>query len=107
MIILVELKHSKTMNIKSCIMKIKKRLRTPPQREIGNKRFNYHSPQWKVIRERVLIRDKYTCVKCGHMANTVDHIIPVKQRPMLALDMDNLQSMCESCHNSKSASERG
>ena len=29
-----------------------------------------------------------------------DHIIPVKERPDLAFDFDNVMPLCETCHNS-------
>jgi len=86
-------------------MNIRKRIRTKPAREREQKRI-YKDPRWKHIRLIALERDKYTCVDCGQMANTVDHIIPVKKAKMLAFDLDNLQSMCESCHAKKSAKER-
>ncbi|MHC5269673.1 HNH endonuclease [Enterococcus sp. LJL98] len=39
-------------------------------------------------------------------ADVVDHILEVKDRWDLRLDEKNLQSMCHSCHNTKTAEEK-
>jgi len=31
----------------------------------------------------------------------VDHLLPIKQAPELRLDLNNLQSLCRSCHRRK------
>jgi 5-methylcytosine-specific restriction protein A len=36
----------------------------------------------------------------------VDHIVPIKAAPELRLDIDNLQSLCKSCHARKTLAER-
>lgn len=55
---------------------------------------------WRPIRRRILVRDHFTCTKCGDSANQVDHIEPSGP------DEDwNLTSLCEKCHGIKSASE--
>ena len=70
----------------------------------------YHSGPWLDVREVVLERDHHICQVClrafraGKMrrprqANTVHHIIPRKERPDLALDPSNLESICAICHN--------
>lgn len=47
------------------------------------------------------------CAKCGSKENLeVDHVISVAQDISLANSMGNLQILCKSCHNEKSASER-
>jgi 5-methylcytosine-specific restriction enzyme A len=59
-------------------------------------------------RERVLKRDDYLCVHCWalgrvEVAVEVDHIVPLC---MGGFDSDdNKQSLCRSCHQSKSADE--
>lgn len=47
------------------------------------------------------------CLRHGRitLATLVDHIVPIKKGGA-CLDMDNLQSMCDSCHNRKTAKER-
>ena len=47
------------------------------------------------------------CVVCHRPAGVVDHIISIYKRPDLRLDPENLQAMCESCHNRKTATEDG
>lgn len=60
---------------------------------------NGSTSKWRKIRERVLVRDGYTCYYCGSPANTVDHIIP---RRLGGDDsMDNLVAACKKCNYSK------
>jgi len=40
------------------------------------------------------------CVRCGKPVFVVDHIIPHRGDAQLFWDMDNWQSLCETCHNS-------
>ena len=48
----------------------------------------------------MLERDHYWCQVCRRRwANTVHHIIPIEERPDLALDMDNCEAICTICHN--------
>ena len=70
----------------------------------------YQSKHWKVIRLEALVRDQYKCQECKKKegltkADTVDHIIPINQGGGKGLN--NLQSLCKSCHAKKSATERG
>ena len=60
---------------------------------------------WRRIRERILLRDKYTCQRCGHIGTDleVDHIINVAQGG--TDDDENLQSLCIPCHKAKTAAE--
>jgi 5-methylcytosine-specific restriction enzyme A len=71
----------------------------------------YKSTAWLKCREYVLIRDHFLCQPClrkGRLtpANTVHHIVPLEEAPELALDPDNLESICPSCHN-KEHPEKG
>lgn len=60
----------------------------------------YLGRPWKQIRVYILQRDSYQCQICKkRWANTVHHIIPRSERPDLALDPDNLESVCRICHN--------
>lgn len=79
----------------------------------GNTDKFYKSTDFAIAREKVLERDKHTCqfflgkwndgkhfpyklkiVK----ASTVHHIIPIKQRPDLALELDNMISLSFEAH---------
>lgn len=71
----------------------------------------YKSRAWLRCREYVLIRDNHLCQPCLKKkkltpANTVHHIMPLEEAPELALDPDNLESICPSCHN-KEHREKG
>lgn len=77
----------------------------------------YDSAAWKHKRMMILERDHYECVDCRqrvtthpeaelhgwerkiHKARQVHHIQELKDRPDLALDDDNLVSLCVMCHN--------
>jgi 5-methylcytosine-specific restriction enzyme A len=69
----------------------------------------YTSASWRAIRKVVLKRDNHTCTKCGQSHNPpytttqlhVDHILPRKQYPNLALSLDNLRTLCLKCHSSE------
>lgn len=71
----------------------------------------YNSTAWKKLRVVALVRDNYLCQPCLRnkrltTANTVHHIKPRLDHPELALDLDNLESICPSCHN-KEHPEKG
>ena len=63
----------------------------------------YHSKAWKSARAQALRRDAYTCQSCGGHATEVHHVIELTAEnignPRIALGIDNLQSLCWSCHN--------
>ena len=66
----------------------------------------YNSRPWSKIRLKALQRDHHECQMCKKnpkvnriiFANTVHHIQEVKNRPDLAMDLDNLISLCRGCH---------
>ena len=70
------------------------------------------SGRWRGVRLRILIRDGWRCTTCGKdirgkgQAN-VDHIIPRRQRPDLALSSSNLTSLCHACHSYKTVMRDG
>jgi 5-methylcytosine-specific restriction protein A len=66
---------------------------------------------WEKVRIAALERDKYLCLHClakgiATPAKDVDHIRSISQAPELRLDIDNLQSLCRTCHAKKTTSER-
>ena len=78
----------------------------------------YKSAAWRKARAAALMRDHYICQDClrakarGEMirprtATTVHHIRPIDQRPDLKLDMDNLISLCDPCHNKRHPEKGG
>lgn len=78
----------------------------------------YHSGPWLAARELALERDHRMCQICvaafraGNMrrprkATIVHHIIPRTERPDLELDLDNLQSVCATCHNQEHPDKGG
>lgn len=73
----------------------------------------YVTSEWRTKREDILKRDNYTCQRClgkwTHDGNPVDkirlrrakyvhHIKPMKDYFELALEDDNLISLCFNCH---------
>lgn len=69
-----------------------------------------NNKEWKTLRLKVRQHYKDICMKClvqGGYANEggvilhVDHIIPRKIAPKLALDFDNLQILCAECNKAK------
>jgi 5-methylcytosine-specific restriction endonuclease McrA len=71
----------------------------------------YKSTPWLKCRILILERDHYLCQPCMRAekittANTVHHIKPLEDHPELALEEDNLESICPTCHN-KEHPERG
>lgn len=63
----------------------------------------YHSREWKNLRTLILNENPF-CVACGKAAQMVDHIKAIKDGGE-PLDQENLQSMCNSCHNKKENQE--
>ena len=63
----------------------------------------YNSTKWRRMRDYVLRRDGYECLFCkeeGKVTTTydavleVDHIKELEHHPELALDVDNLRTLC-------------
>ncbi|MBE2973405.1 HNH endonuclease [Priestia megaterium] len=75
----------------------------------------YKSKEWKYIRLEALKRDNYECQGCKrnglvytehhdsgkHKRLDVDHIKEIYTHPELALELDNLETLCIKCHNKK------
>jgi 5-methylcytosine-specific restriction protein A len=66
---------------------------------------------WQKIRQYVLLRDNYTCQQCKRVIGSkkgechVDHIKALSKGG--TNDMDNLQTLCNTCHSIKTAREDG
>lgn len=59
---------------------------------------------FKKRRLEILARDNFTCYYCGSGdANTVDHLIPIKKDPHLAMEPSNLVACCKRCNSAKGA----
>lgn len=58
------------------------------------------SKEYKLWRESVFIRDKYTCIWCNTKwwKLNADHIKWFAQYPELRLAIDNWRTLCEDCH---------
>ncbi|PKR79408.1 alpha/beta hydrolase [Halalkalibacillus sediminis] len=75
----------------------------------------YKSKSWRKLRLFVLERDNYECQECKrqgrvftsshntdkHKNLDVDHIEELPDRPDLAMEPDNLETLCIRCHNRK------
>ena len=71
----------------------------------------YKSAAWQKCRQIVLERDNFLCQKCLKNkrvtpADMVHHIVELLDDWDKALDMNNLESLCNSCHN-KEHPDRG
>lgn len=70
----------------------------------------YSSARWQKVRKKQL-KQQPLCESCleegrTEQADVVDHIVPVKVDWSLRLRLDNLQSLCRSHHQKKSAKDR-
>lgn len=58
-----------------------------------------NDPRWKAARAECLARDDGACVWCGSEDNLeADHILEVNSHPELALEVENLRTLCRPCH---------
>lgn len=65
----------------------------------------YKTQRWKRLRWNVLVRDLFTCQKCGRIeANTsllvADHKVPHRGDETRFWDAQNLWCLCKGCHDS-------
>jgi 5-methylcytosine-specific restriction protein A len=74
--------------------------RVQPRRSAADRGYD---ATWRRLRRVHLVGEPYCrmCAAAGRIvvADVVDHIIPVRVRPDLRLDISNLQSLCASCHD--------
>jgi len=85
--------------------------RTP---EAAEYRKLYQRKEWRLLREQALLRDMFRCQRCGcnlkrgrtdPQCSVVHHINAHKGNVDLFMDLDNLQSVCWSCHSGAIQSE--
>ncbi|HKM39927.1 MAG TPA: HNH endonuclease [bacterium] len=79
------------------------------QKRPGYSKRLYKTARWQKLRKRVLSVQPL-CAECGRqgriaMATVADHIIPHKGNLELFWDEGNLQALCKSCHDRKTAKE--
>jgi len=75
----------------------------PPQQAISTQEllshflnyvFSYHKDDWELVKRAILIRDDYTCSKCG-----AKELLEVHHRDGTSRnDPDNLTTLCQKCH---------
>ncbi|MCX4686775.1 HNH endonuclease [Kitasatospora purpeofusca] len=70
-------------------------------------RWVYDDERWPLLRDWVFSEEPLCAAGCGAPATVVDHIRPHRGDEALAFDRDNLQAMCKSCHDAKTARETG
>ena len=64
-----------------------------------------HARRWAAVRRQVFKRDGYRCRKCGRAGRLeADHVVPLN-RGGAPLDVDNVQTLCRSCHFQKTGGE--
>jgi 5-methylcytosine-specific restriction endonuclease McrA len=83
------------------------RKRQPRGRHYDNVDPFYLSQEWRSLRYRVIRDSSGQCQACGATAKSsgrpmhVDHIVPRSKSPSRALDISNLQLLCEACNLGK------
>lgn len=65
----------------------------------------YNSKKWKDLRLYIRESRHWTCEECGGYGDQVHHIIEITpeniNNPDITLNENNLQLLCEECHNAK------
>lgn len=92
------------------LRKIERKARNgePPKYQFGMKKEFYLTREWKNVRWDALERSDKHCQVCGRgkehgVILHVDHILPRSKFPLLELNIDNLQVLCEDCNIGKGA----
>ena len=75
----------------------------------------YLTKEWEALRSKRLRMDRFRCAHCnalclgkgkGMPSPQVDHIKTRKDRPDLALDIDNLRTLCHPCHSKRTRADQ-
>lgn len=79
--------------------------RSPSLKPISNWGSGRGGRAWRKLKEQIHLRDNYTCQHCGIVTLELecDHILNKAQGG--TDDLDNLQSLCKSCHAKKTQRE--
>ena len=73
----------------------------PPNWRGGHsKNRKYQNKIWFELRKKIYERDDWTCQRCGKKGGLLNahHIIPWSEDPELALEKDNIITLCVPCH---------
>lgn len=69
---------------------------------------NYYSLTWQEIRKKAIIRDNFTCVRCGFKGDfstlVGDHIKPIALGGD-EFDLKNVQTLCIKCNKTKTSKD--
>lgn len=63
----------------------------------GRQRF-YQTKEWRTLRAIKLVHNPL-CERCNEVAEEVHHVIDIKDDTAKALSINNLESLCKSCHS--------
>jgi len=67
----------------------------------------YATQEWRRVRRTILERDGHACRLCGARDRlTVQHRVPYRVAPHLALDPGNLVTLCARCHGRQDGGRR-
>jgi len=66
----------------------------------------YNTTRWRLIRDLAFKRDKGICARCKYAPAVIaDHIIEIEDGGA-KFELSNIQILCRSCHNIKTAEAR-
>lgn len=70
----------------------------------------YKTARWQKLRWSVLVRDLFTCQRCGTLEGdtsrlVADHKVKHGGEELRFFDADGLQTLCSPCHNSAKQKE--
>lgn len=65
----------------------------------------YHSKQWKATQAAYMAMSHGICERCGRAAKIVHHKVHINEQnindPTVTLNFDNLEALCQECHNAE------
>lgn len=69
----------------------------------------YKTARWQRLRWSILLRDLFTCRRCGLLADSpdlvADHVMPHRGDEEMFWDAGNLQCLCKACHDGEKQRE--